>query len=119
MVIVDGAPYIWNYSEKALTFYYIAEENIQEVFQKTQYKVLKTASSLCGTIVDSLMTKPQISSSMKLEEKLGKYRESVNVLLMENREEKLNKVEKQEIQEFNFKWEYFQEDKTAVLFSIS
>jgi hypothetical protein len=43
------------------------------------------------------MTKPQISSSMKLEDKLGKYRESVNVLLMENREEKLNKVEKQEI----------------------
>lgn len=34
---------------------------------------------------------------MKLEDKLGKYRESVNVLLMENREEKLNKVEKQEI----------------------
>lgn len=31
-VILDGPPYLWNYSEKALTFYYIAEENIQEVF---------------------------------------------------------------------------------------
>jgi hypothetical protein len=25
----DGPPYPWNHSEKALTFYYIAEENIQ------------------------------------------------------------------------------------------
>ena len=65
--ILDGAPYIWNYSEKALTFYYIAEENIQEVFEKTQYKVLKIASSLCGAIVESLMAKPDTIKGMSLE----------------------------------------------------
>lgn len=39
---------MWNISERALTFYFIAEENIDEVFEKTKYKVMKWASTLCG-----------------------------------------------------------------------
>ena len=49
---LDGPPYPWNNSEKALTFYFIAEDNIREVFEKTQFKVLKWASSLCGIIAN-------------------------------------------------------------------
>ena len=49
---IDGPPYPWNNSEKALTFYFIAEENIREVFEKTQFKVLKWVSSLCGTMMN-------------------------------------------------------------------
>lgn len=115
---LDGPPYTWNYSERALTFYYIAEENIQEVFEKTQYKVLKNGSSLCGVLVESLNTSACIEETMSLEEKLSKYRECVNPVLMESREEKLAKVEKQEMCEWNYKWEDMEELRTGVMMEI-
>jgi hypothetical protein len=49
--LINGPPYLWNISEKALTFYFIAEENIDEVFEKTKYKVMKCASTLCGVLL--------------------------------------------------------------------
>lgn len=47
---IKGPPYAWNNSEKALTFYFIAEENIEEVFEKTKQQILKHASNLCGIL---------------------------------------------------------------------
>jgi hypothetical protein len=49
---IGGAPYLWCSSEKSLTFFCIGEDNIQEVYEKTQMKILKTSSHLCGVIVD-------------------------------------------------------------------
>jgi hypothetical protein len=66
------------------------------VFEKTQYKVLKSASAMCGTIVEPLMTVPIIESSMSLEEKLVRYHESVHPVLTDGREEKQGRVEKAE-----------------------
>ena len=51
---IGGPPYIWNCSEKTLTFYFIAEENIQEVFEKTEFRVMKWASALLGLYVPEL-----------------------------------------------------------------
>jgi hypothetical protein len=49
---ISGPPYVWNCSEKTLTFYFIAEENINEVFEKTEYRLMKWASGLLGLYVD-------------------------------------------------------------------
>ena len=48
---------MWTTSERALTFYYIAEENIDEVFDKTQIRVLKWAATLCGLMIEEAKVK--------------------------------------------------------------
>lgn len=49
---INGPPYLWTTSEKALTFYFITEDNIEEVFEKTQILILKWAATLCGLIIN-------------------------------------------------------------------
>jgi hypothetical protein len=44
---------------------------------------------------------------MSLQEKLVKYREAVNVVLAEGREEKLAAVEKIAVEETNYSWENY------------
>ena len=96
----DGPPYPWNNSEKALTFYFIAEENIREVFEKTQFKLLKWASSMCGIVMNrydkNLYSNKKSSKDTEkpeenlekigVEDALAQYRESTHNVVVEIRE---------------------------------
>ena len=41
-------PYPWNNTYKALTFYFVSEENIAEIFEKSEIAILKSCSLLTG-----------------------------------------------------------------------
>lgn len=85
--LINGPPYPWNTSEKALTFYFIAEENIQEVFEKSQYKVLKWGSSLCGIVVNKYQSPcGPVDPKMSIEEVLEVYKNACHPDLAETRE---------------------------------
>lgn len=56
---------------------------------------------------------------MSLHQTLIQYRNSVNVLLSETREEKLTKVEKEETEKNNYQWFMIEENYTDVLLEIS
>jgi hypothetical protein len=83
-----------------LTFYCIAEENIQEVFEKSQFRVLREASTLCGIIVEKY-TNPCEAGSLpsNFEDALEVYNNSVHPTLFKAREERFNKDLKMQIAE--------------------
>lgn len=51
MLDSDGVPYPWDHSHRALTFYFVTDDNIGEVFEKAELAVLRHASLLCGILL--------------------------------------------------------------------
>lgn len=54
-----GPPYPWTSSEKALTYYLITEECLDELFEKVKMQVMKWSSGLCGLIVPEAVHRPE------------------------------------------------------------
>jgi hypothetical protein len=84
---INGPPYYWTSSERALTFYYITDENIDEVYEKTQMQVLKWASFLCGLMIPNCQDchREEPPPNTTLTELLNQYTKCNNEILLEQR----------------------------------
>jgi hypothetical protein len=64
--IINGQPYPWSQSEKALTYYFIREDCVDELLEKVELEVLRWCSGLCGLIVPEACQPIQRTDSVPL-----------------------------------------------------
>ena len=82
-------PYPWNNSHKALTFYFVTEDNIPEVFEKAEIKLLRSTAHLCGLqLPHSIRPNPPLSVQTLVDQ----YHESLHPLLQEHEEGRETKL---------------------------
>lgn len=91
------------------------------MFEKTQFKVLKWASSLCGIFVGSysdysFKKQDEKLSAIELDEANSK---SCHPLVSEARDQRLSKEEKTEFIDTGYLWMSSDEEKTSICFELS
>ncbi len=116
---IGGSPYHWTIGDRALTFFFIEEHNLDEVFEKSKHRVMQWASCLCALHYPDCAPsapKPLLADSM---DQLLAHTSSENALLNKVREDRLKKVEKEELCEEDHSWHYFEEERTGFILELS
>ncbi|EGR29043.1 IQ calmodulin-binding motif family protein, putative [Ichthyophthirius multifiliis] len=120
---LGGQPYLWSTSEKNLLFKKINENDLFQIIDKSNCKVIEWSTSLCG-----LINEEEISRNIPHQDENGKPPSlhvllenitSSNEYLAQVREEKLSKMLLTEIFENEYRWQLYEDEKAEVTMELS
>lgn len=90
-----------------MTFYFVTEDNIPEVFEKTELKVLKAASLMCGIIVPDLQEEKEKNGEdlVNIDNFMEVYQNSNNGLILEHNDAREVKLIHEEVKGEAFEYD--------------
>lgn len=90
-----------------MTFYFVTEDNIAEVFEKAELKVLKAASLMCGIIIPELEedNKKEDESLVNIDNFMEVYQNSKNGLILEHNDAREVKLIHEEVKGEAFEYD--------------